>query len=202
MGIVIDIIVILFILLSVFLGYKKGLVALGIHLVAFIVALVVAFVLYRPIGALVITNTNIDESLQETIETKLEEVVNTENGETSEISLIGEIKTETLSETAKTLSVNIIYGVTIIVLFIILRIALVFITAIANWIAKLPILKQVNKTGGIIYGLLRGLLIVYLVLLVMNLIISLNPQSGINQAVSETYLTKLMMQYNVFNLFF
>lgn len=202
MGIVIDIIVILFILLSVFLGYKKGLVALGIHLVAFIVALVVAFVLYRPIGALVITNTNIDESLQETIETKLEEVVNTENGETSEISLIGEIKTETISETAKTLSVNIIYGVTIIALFIILRIALVFITAIANWIAKLPILKQVNKTGGIIYGLLRGLLIVYLVLLVMNLIISLNPQSGINQAVSETYLTKLMMEYNVFNLFF
>ena len=202
MGIVIDIIVILFILLSVFLGYKKGLVALGIHLVAFIVALVVAFVLYRPIGALVITNTNIDESLQETIETKLEEVVNTENGETSEISLIGEIKTETISETAKTLSVNIIYGVTIIALFIILRIALVFITAIANWIAKLPILKQVNKTGGIIYGLLRGLLIVYLVLLVMNLIISLNPQSGINQAISETYLTKLMMQYNVFNLFF
>ena len=202
MGIVIDIIVILFILLSVFLGYKKGLVALGIHLVAFIVALVVAFVLYRPIGALVITNTNIDESLQETIETKLEEVVNTENGETSEISLIGEIKTETISETAKTLSVNIIYGVTIIALFIILRIAFVFITAIANWIAKLPILKQVNKTGGIIYGLLRGLLIVYLVLLVMNLIISLNPQSGINQAVSETYLTKLMMEYNVFNLFF
>ena len=202
MGIVIDIIVILFILLSVFLGYKKGLVALGIHLVAFIVALVVAFVLYRPIGALVITNTNIDESLQETIETKLEEVVNTENGETSEISLIGEIKTETLSETAKTLSVNIIYGVTIIALFIILRIALVFITAIANWIAKLPILKQVNKTGGILYGLLRGLLIVYLILLVMNLIISLNPQSGINQAISETYLTKLMMQYNVFNLFF
>ena len=202
MGIVIDIIVVLFILLSVFLGYKKGLVALGIHLVAFIVALVVAFVLYRPIGALIINNTNIDESLQETIETKLEEVINTENGETLEISLIGEIKTETLSETAKTLSVNIIYGVTIIALFIILRIALVFITAIANWIAKLPILKQVNKTGGIIYGLLRGLLIVYLVLLVMNLIISLNPQSGINQAVSETYLTKLMMEYNVFNLFF
>ena len=202
MGIVIDIIVVLFILLSVFLGYKKGLVALGIHLVAFIVALVVAFVLYRPIGALIINNTNIDESLQETIETKLEEVINTENGETLEISLIGEIKTETLSETAKTLSVNIIYGVTIIALFIILRIALVFITAIANWIAELPILKQVNKTGGILYGLLRGLLIVYLILLVMNLIISLNPQSGINQAISETYLTKLMMQYNVFNLFF
>ena len=202
MGIVIDIIVILFILLSVFLGYRKGLVALGIHLVAFIVALVVAFVLYRPIGALIINNTNIDENLQGTIETKLEEVVNTENGELSQLSLIGEIQTGAVSETAKTLSENIIYGVTIIVLFIILRIALVFITAIANWIAELPILKQINKTGGIIYGLLRGLLIVYLILLIMNLIISLNPQSGVNQVISETYFTKRLMEYIVFNLFF
>ena len=202
MGIAIDIIVVLFILLSVFLGYKKGLVALGIHLVAFIVALVIAFVLYRPIGALIINNTNIDENLQETIETKLEETINTENGETSGISIIGEVQTEAVSETAKTLSENIIYGATIVVLFIILRIALVFITIITNWIAELPILKQVNKTGGIVYGLLRGLIIVYLILLIINLIVSLNPQNAINQVVSETYLTKLMMEYNVFNLFF
>lgn len=202
MGIVIDIIVVLFILLSVFLGYRKGLVALGIHLIAFIVALVVAFVLYRPIGALIINNTSLDENLQGTIETKLEEIINTENIEISQIDLAGETKTEAVSEAAKTLSENIIYAGTIIVLFIILRIALVFVTLIANWVTELPFLKQVNKTGGIIYGLLRGILIVYLVLLLVNLVISLNPQSGMNQAISETYLTKLMMEYNVFNLFF
>lgn len=202
MGIVIDIIVVLFILLSVFLGYRKGLVALGIHLIAFIVALVVAFVLYRPIGALIINNTSLDENLQGTIETKLEEIINTENIEISQIDLAGETKTEAVSEAAKTLSENIIYGGTIIVLFIILRIALVFVTLIANWVTELPFLKQVNKTGGIIYGLLRGILIVYLALLLVNLVISLNPQSGMNQAISETYLTKLMMEYNVFNLFF
>lgn len=202
MGIVIDIIVVLFILLSVFLGYRKGLVALGIHLIAFIVALVVAFVLYRPIGALIINNTSLDENLQGTIETKLEEIINTENIEISQIDLAGETKTEAVSEAAKTLSENIIYGGTIIVLFIILRIALVFVTLIANWVTELPFLKQVNKTGGIIYGLLRGILIVYLVLLLVNLVISLNPQSSMNQAISETYLTKLMMEYNVFNLFF
>lgn len=202
MGTVIDIIVVLFILLSVFLGYRKGLVALGIHLIAFIVALVVAFVLYRPIGALIINNTSLDENLQGTIETKLEDIINTENIEISQIDLAGETKTEAVSEAAKTLSENIIYGGTIIVLFIILRIALVFVTLIANWVTELPFLKQVNKTGGIIYGLLRGILIVYLVLLLVNLVISLNPQSGMNQAISETYLTKLMMEYNVFNLFF
>ena len=43
MGIIIDIIVFAFILISVLLGYKKGLISLGIHLVAVIIALVIAF---------------------------------------------------------------------------------------------------------------------------------------------------------------
>ena len=102
----------------------------------------------------------------------------------------------------KSLSMNIIYGGTIIILFIILRIALVFITAIANWIAKLPILKQANKAGGILYGLLRGILITYAILLILNLVITLNPQSGLNKTMNETYLAKAMMEYNILNVFF
>lgn len=202
MGIIIDGVIILFILLSVFLGYKKGLVALGIHLVAFIVALIIAFILYRPIGNLIMNTTGIDESLQGTIETKLEEIVG--SSETNEItnSLIENAKNGAVSETARSLSMNIIYGVTIIILFIILRIALVFITAIANWIAKLPILKQANKAGGIVYGLLRGVLIVYVILLVFNLVITLNPQGGLSETLNDTYLAKTMMEYNILNIFF
>ena len=202
MGIIIDGIIILFILLSVFLGYKKGLVALGIHLVAFIVALLIAFILYRPIGNLIMNTTEIDESLQGTIETKLEEIVGSNENDGITNSLIENAKNGAVSETAQSLSMNIIYGVTIIILFIILRIALVFITAIANWIAKLPILKQANKAGGIVYGLLRGLLIVYVILLVVNLVITLNPQSGLSETLNETYLAKAMMEYNVLNIFF
>ena len=202
MGIIIDVIIVLFILLSVFLGYRKGLVSLGIHLVAFIVALLIAFILYRPIGNLIINTTEIDESLQGVISEKLEEVVVGNNEETTTNSLIGDIQNGAVSETSKSLSMNIIYGVTVIVLFIILRIALVFISAIANWIAKLPILKQANKAGGIIYGLLRGVLIVYVLLLIINLVITLNPQSGLNEMINETYLTKAMMEYNILNVFF
>lgn len=202
MGIVIDGVIIIFILLSAFLGYKKGLVALGIHLIAFILALLISFILYRPIGNLIINTTEIDETLQETIETKLEDIVGSSESNGITNSLIENAKNGAVAETAKSLSMNIIYGVTIIILFIILRIALVFITAIANWVAKLPILKQVNKAGGTIYGFLRGLLIAYVVLLVINLVISLNPQSGLNEVMSETYLAKAMMEYNILNIFF
>ena len=202
MGIIIDGIIILFILLSVFLGYKKGLGELGIHLVAFIIALLVSFILYRPIGNLIMNTTEIDESLQGTIETKLEEIVGNEetNGITN--SLIDNAKNGAVSETAKSLTMNIIYGLTIIILFVILRIVLVFITALANWIAKIPILKQINKAGGIVYGLLRGLLITYFVLLVINLRITLKPQGDLNKTLNETHLAKAMMEYNILNVFF
>ncbi len=202
MGIIIDGVIVLFILLSVFLGYRKGLVSLGIHLVAFIVALVIAFILYRPIGSLIMNTTEIDESLQGTIETKLEEIVGSEDGNVTTTSLIGDIQNGAIAETSKSLSMNIIYGVTIIVLFIILRIALVFISAIANWVAELPILKQVNKAGGIIYGLLRGVLITYVILLIISLVITLNPQGSLNEYMNQTYLAKTMMEYNILNVFF
>lgn len=202
MGIIIDGVIVLFILLSVFLGYRKGLVSLGIHLVAFIVALVIAFILYRPIGSLIMNTTEIDESLQGTIETKLEEIVGSEDGNVTTTNLIGNIQNGAISETSKSLSMNIIYGVTIIVLFIILRIALVFISAIANWVAELPILKQANKAGGIIYGLLRGVLITYVILLIISLVITLNPQGSLNEYMNQTYLAKNMMEYNILNVFF
>ena len=200
MGIIIDIVIILFILISIFLGYKKGLVSLGIHLVAFIIALIISFILYRPIGNLIINTTSIDENLQEGIETKLEEITGDNNE--NQNSLLQNIQNGTISETAKSLSINIIYGVTIILLFMILRIALVFVTAIANWIAKLPILKQANKLGGIIYGLLRGILIIYVVLLILNLIITFYPNGSLNNSINETYLAKTMMRYNILNIFF
>lgn len=202
MGIVIDGVIILFILISVFLGYRKGLVSLGIHLVAFIVALVIAFILYRPIGSLIMNTTEIDEGLQGAIETKLEEIVGNDDAQIVTNSIIGDIQSGAISETSRSLSMNIIYGATIIVLFIILRIALVFISAIANWVAELPILKQANKAGGIVYGLLRGVLITYVILLVISLIITFYPSGGLNEAIDQTHLAKAMMEYNILNVFF
>lgn len=146
--------------------------------------------------------TEIDENLQENIETKLEEVIENDDTQIVTNSIIGDIQSGAIQETSRSLSINIIYGVTIIILFIILRIALVFISAIANWVAELPILKQVNKAGGIIYGLLRGVLITYVVLLVVGLIITFNPQGNLSKSINETHLAKAMMEYNILNVFF
>ena len=107
-----------------------------------------------------------------------------------------------LPEAAKTLSINIIYGITMLILFIIAKICLMFIKALANAIAKLPILNEFNKLGGIIYGLLRGFIIIYAILMIINVVIAVNPNSKVNELMQQTYIAKTMVNYNILNVIF
>ena len=88
-----------------------------------------------------------------------------------------------------------------VVLFAIVRIGLLFISSLANAIAKLPILNQFNKLGGILYGLLRGVLITYAILMAINLVTSVNPKSTLSEMMDSSYLAKTMSTYNIINIF-
>lgn len=202
MGLIIDGIIVLFILASVFLGYKKGLISLGIHLVAFVITIVAVMVLYRPIGNIIINTTTIDEGMQETIQENVDQLLKT--NETNELtgSLIESAKQGMLPEASRELAINIIYGTTMLILFIVVRIALIFVTALANLVAKLPILDQFNKAGGALYGVLRGFLVTYAILMIINLFVLMNPTSAIGKAMNTSYIAKAMTTYNILNIFF
>ena len=68
MGIIVDLIIIAVVLLFIFLGYKKGLTGSLIKLLSFIIAIVVAFVLYKPVA-----NAVIEGNQGETFETSAAE---------------------------------------------------------------------------------------------------------------------------------
>lgn len=210
MGILIDIIVIAIIALSVFLGYRKGLIALAIKLFAVIIALVATLILYKPISALIINNTSLDETIQNAILDKAEtnhqdveennENTNSTESETVVETIANQAKEEILPETAKELSINIINIGVILILYFAIKIALHFVTAIANIIAKIPIIKQFNKLGGIIYGLLRGLLLIYVILIIVSFAGQINPENQIHKYINESLLTKEMYENNIINI--
>lgn len=202
MGIIIDILIVVFLILSVFLGYKKGLANLAIKLCAFIIAILITFILYRPIANFVINATNIDESIENSIYNKVTEMMQKDSEDELTSDLIESAKQGMLPQASRELAINVVYGGTIIVLFIITRIALVFISALANLIAKLPIIKQFNELGGAIYGLLRGIVILYAILLIIGFVGEINPENTVTKAIEETSLTKTMYENNIFNVFF
>ena len=197
MGIVIDIILVLIVALSAFLGYKKGLVEFGAKLFAGIIAIVITLIIYKPVGNIVIKNTSIDEKIENTILEKTTNVID-ENSKISDNKYIqdasdnavSQVKEEVLPEQARNIAVNIVYVATALILFIISKIVLSIVISLANAVASLPILKQFNEIGGFLYGLVRGAIISLVLILVIGTIAKLNPNGSLSKNVESTYLLK------------
>lgn len=202
MGIVVDIIIIAIIALSIFLGYRKGLVSLAIKLCAFVIAILVTLVLYKPVANFVVNTTNIDETIENAILEKANDVM--EDNNPQEIVQIIEqgAKEGILPGAARQLAINIVTGGVIIILFILVKIALRFITALANVVTNLPIIKQFNKGGGAIYGALRGIILIYVCLIIVSVFGQINPSNSIHENIEKSYIGKIMYQNNILNVFF
>lgn len=190
MGIIIDIILIAIITLSAFLGYKKGLVKLGTGLIAGIVAIIATVIIYKPVAGIIINNTTIDEKIESAIMQNTTSFIEENTQVPNEIN--NQIKDNILPEQAKNIAENSIYAVTLIVIFIAIKIALSIIISLMDFIANLPILKQFNEVGGIIYGLIRGVLIVCICILLMGIFTKINPQNTLNENIENSYLTKII----------
>ena len=200
MGIVVDFIIVAIILLSTFLAYRKGLITLAIQLVAVVIAIVLTLLLYKPVSNVIINGTGIDETIQNAILEEANDIMTNEEKGANQV--VETIQNNMLPETARAISINIIEGTVILVLYIVIRIALKFVTAIANLVSKLPVLNQLNQLGGIIYGILRGVLIVYVILLLVNLSGEIEPQNQVYTAVEESYIGKMMNENNILDILF
>ena len=206
MGIFIDIVIVAILLLSVIMGYKKGLVNVIFNLCAFLVAIIITVILYKPIAGIVINNTQIDENIEQTI---IEKGTSEKEENTDEASSLDkyiekyvqdaavDAKNEAVQIAAKAIAVNVVNIITAILLFIIVRIALIFVKFLVEALAELPIIKQFNKAGGILYGALRGLIIIYVLLAILFFIVFVNNNIEISSAIDSSIITKYLYGNNI-----
>lgn len=187
MGIIIDITLLAIVLLSALLGYKKGLVKLGTRLFAGIIAIIVTVIIYKPVSEVIINNTAIDEKIENVI---IQNTTNFINDNTQQNQITNQVKNELLPEEAKNMSKNVVYALTGLILFIFVKIALGVVISLMDFVAKLPILKQFNEIGGIIYGIVRGIIIICICILLIGVFTRINPDNKIEKEISNSYLTK------------
>ncbi len=211
MGIIVDLIIIAVVLLFIFLGYKKGLTGSLIKLLSFIIAIVVAFVLYKPVANAVIENTVIDDNIRTTLKATLGVEDKTENTEENVPSTImdninkeienatDEVKANVIDQTTITI-VNIGSG---IVIFLAVRVILVLISLFAKILTDLPVIKQVDKLGGLAYGAIEGIVIVYAVLAVISLTSIIWANNAVVTAIAKSSLGEMLYNNNIIlNLLF
>lgn len=173
MSFLVDIIIVAVILLFTFIGYKRGLVKLAFSLCSFFIAIAIAFSIYKPITNIILDKTSIDESISKAITDRILPEGASINSEFDANANFPEIiinkGANTVGELANSFSSTIVGVCCFIVIYIVVRIALKFVTALANLIAKLPLLKQFNELGGLIYGACQGVFIVFLGFAVISL---------------------------------
>ncbi len=208
MSIIIDLIIAGIIALCVIVGYAKGLTGALIKIVSFVLSLIIAFILYMPLSNYIINNTQIDNMIENTIRESIlkndEQTKKEENMPTAITDYINQkvedasnsVKENVINSTAKDVSQTIVRAGTWIMLFIIARIALIVLKFITALIAKLPVIKQFDKLGGIIYGLLEGLVITYLALALISFITPMT-KGNLSSDINKSYIGSRMYNNNL-----
>ena len=208
---VIDIIIVLIIALCIFAGYKKGLMGVLFKIVSFILALIIALILHGPISNFIINNTSIDENLETLIINNIDpnnEVIdengnlkeNTNNSETIQeyiTNTIGNVKDGVENAAARSIAITIINIAVLILILLITRIILGVLNIKIDIVAKLPIIKQFNTAGGLIFGAVEGLIIVYVLLAICALIAPLFGDLQLINSINNSTLGKLMYDNNI-----
>ena len=220
-GILVDLVIISIIISNAFWGYRRGLVNLITSLLAFIISLIIVLVLYKPVANMVMERTEIDEKLSQSIEDNLTGInflnadgdINTEAdtamSETIEKTLRSFVE-EALEKhvdnvivyVSDNLAIMMIRVGTMLLLFMIARFAMVFVRYAFHIIANLPIIRLFNKSGGIIYGVLKGFIIIYAILAVLAFIAPIVESLGIILAIEDSAIGSLLYNNNLLIKFF
>ena len=157
---ILDLIILAVIILCIIFGYKRGLVEVAFNLISFIIAIVLSFMLYQPVTNYIIDNTEFDENIKSVIVNHInpEEIQEQAEEPEKESNNLPDIVTnyigKSISEAANTaknnvtdvvatnLSITAIKIITLILLFIVIRIVLCLLKFLTNMLAKLPVINR------------------------------------------------------------
>ena len=199
MGIILDLVLIAILVLSIIFRYKRGLISVVFSLCAFVISLIITIILYTPITNLIINNTQFDDNIKNTI---IENgIIEKQESDSYVQKYVGDAITDTandaIEQTAGIIAEKVVAIIVAIGLFIVVRIAMIFLKFIIGGIANLPIIKQFNKLGGTVYGILVGFLIVYVILAILFFIVSVNNNQAIVNAIDTSIIIKILYTHNI-----
>lgn len=216
MSIIIDLIILGIIMLCVFLGIKRGLAGSILKIISLILAIVIAAVLYKPVAGFLKEKTTIDDSIRDSIVTTLdsnmgednqikEENTNLPNTMVDYINqtmkdlnvTVQEEKTKAVAAVANNITETIMNAIAAVSIFIIARILLFVVSIFLNVLTELPLIKQVDKAGGIIYGLVEGLIIIWALISVLTFLSPLIASTGVIEAIHKSFLGGLLYNNNI-----
>ena len=207
MGVIEELILIAILLDFMIIGNARGIAWILIKLGYFAISVLLAVMLYKPISNVIMEKTQIDEKIETTLIKNFSKEENTNEDQmptTLADSINNQIDKATtearnniVEQTAKSTTLTIMRAGTAIAIYIVARLLLFIVSIFAKGITKLPILKQIDKTGGVIYGILQGALVIYILLGIVSLMSVIWGSNPIVNAVSQSYFGATIYNNNI-----
>lgn len=213
MSFVLDLIILAIIVICIAVSAHKGFVKTIVGFVGMVLAIVLALSLSAPLANITYEKavepavTSSISGVIGDIENKAEGLVKEEvyenlpdfvknNIDISELEIsAGEDTAAAITESAiKPIAISFLKTIFSLILFVILIIAVKFLTKILNSIFSFSILGKANKILGGVLGLVQGLIVALIFILISNLLISLTGGFLIftQKSVDESYLFSLV----------
>lgn len=219
MGIIVDLVIVLIFFACIFGGYKRGLARCLLKVLTSVLAIVIAVILYKPFVNFIVESTTIDDNIALSFEKIINQNSNTDGDLISEDSgipkpvtkyinnnvqnAVSEEREKAISEVSENAAILIIDIAGVIIIYIIAKILLKILTVFTDIVAKLPVIKQFNELGGIIYGLLEAIVIILIIATIISIITPLMGNYTLTDIILQSYIGKIFYNNNLFlNLIF
>ena len=185
--ILLDLGILLFIGIMTFIGYKLGLIKVAFGIFSFIIAIFISLLLYRPISNIITNHTPIPEKIETQIESRLS------SGDKEDTNFIDtyyhNVKNSSVKVIASNVTSTIINISSALIVFLLVRIILLFLRFSTDLIAKLPLIKQCNQVGGFIYGIVAGFVIVYAFFTIISILSPITDLSAFVKLINSSIVS-------------
>lgn len=216
-----DIVLIAIIGIAGFVGYKMGFVKAIISFLSFFVAIGLALAFYNPLSVILAENTSIDNWIEEKImnydasgdtnvQTTETAVETEEDADKTVTEILGELPTiisnnlnvDTIQnnirhEIAKKISELIMKLLSLIIIYVVVKLTFLIALLVFGGMMKLPVLKQVNEILGLAFGAIVGFLNMYLVFGILTFVSSITNIDFVINAIKSSAFASVMFDNNI-----
>lgn len=215
---IVDLIILAVIGICILLGAKRGLVFSLISALSLAIALLIGYLLMPVVGD-VLAQTPLATTTEKTVYTYISEAVSSEEG--YEIALekrelpdflkdkVVDILAEShrqgemeqgIQKAAKAVSDLVVKAVSILLVAVITFILLISVKSIWKGIRKLPVIRQMDTVGGVVFGLCQGVLIISTVMLAVSLFSAGGAGKALMTAIQASYVGEFFYSHNFLGL--
>lgn len=183
----------------------------SLNVFSFVLAIIISLFLYVPVENALINNTQIDETIENTIYSRVEVSFTNKNQDKEDSKLPTYLQkyiddatqsaenttNEAMQKASKEITKKVMDVIAFIIVFVGIRLILIVLKFATKILTKLPVLKQIDHIGGLVCGLFESIMIVYLAFAIISIVSPTIKNENMLKQIDSSLIGSKMYNNNI-----